>query len=92
MINKYVTLEEIQYEDQEPSNSLMNSIRTRGIAIPVKVRVTEDGYLCVDGNKRLSACKRLSLEDKKFNRIPVMVLNDYSKAGSAYWGNTQNKH
>ena len=32
------------------------------------------------------------LQDKKFEMIPVMIMNDYSKAGSAFWGNTQNKH
>jgi len=91
MINKTVNIDEIQYETKDPGN-LLESIEKRGIAIPVQVNVTDSGYQCVDGNRRLSACAVLKDKNEKFNRIPVMILNDYSKAGSAFWGNTQNKH
>lgn len=91
MINTIVDLTEIQYEKVDPG-TLLESIRKRGIAIPVQVNRVEDGYVCVDGRKRLSACALLIKENPKFHRIPVMLMNDYSKAGSAYWGNTQNKH
>ena len=91
MINKTVNIDEIQYETKDPGN-LLESIEKRGIAIPVQVNVTDSGYQCVDGNRRLSACAILKDKNEKFSRIPVMILNDYSKAGSAFWGNTQNKH
>ena len=91
MINKTVNIDEIQYETKDPGN-LLESIEKRGIAIPVQVNVTDSAYQCVDGNRRLSACAILKDKNEKFNRIPVMILNDYSKAGSAFWGNTQNKH
>ena len=92
MINKTVPLATIQFEKVGVSKELLESIRTRGIAIPVRVEVVENGYRCMDGKKRLSACAVLGKEDPKFLNIPVMLLNDFSKAGSAYWGNTQNQH
>lgn len=91
MINTIVSLEEIEYEQEDPGD-LLDSISKRGIAIAVHVNRTENGYVCIDGRKRLSACAILAKDNPKFQRIPIMILNDYSKAGSAYWGNTQNKH
>jgi len=91
MINTIVNLDEIQYEYQDPGN-LTESIRTHGIAIAVQVNVTEHGYVCVDGRRRLSACAILAKQDPKFSRIPVVLMNDYSRAGSSFWGNTQNLH
>ncbi len=91
MINKTVHLDEIRFEYSDPG-TLVDSIRRRGVAIPVQVNVTDTGYECIDGRKRLSACRILSEEDASFEKIPVMILNDYSKSGSSFWGNTQNKH
>ncbi len=92
MINKKVPLEQIQWEACTVDEVLVSSIRQRGIAIAVKVNETEDGYVCVDGRKRLSACRMLAQEDQRFRAVPVMILNNFTKAGSAYWGNTQNRH
>lgn len=91
MINTIVNLNEIRYETRDPGK-LLESIAARGIAIPVHVNVTETGYECVDGCRRLSACAILGEKDRRFLKIPVMILNDFSKAGSAFWGNTQNHH
>ena len=91
MINTIVNIEEIQFEEKDPG-ILMDSIRTRGIAIPVQVNARDGYYECVDGHKRLSAAKALLEEKPSLKRIPIMILNDYSKAGSGFWGNTQNRH
>ena len=91
MINTVVALDEIEFEEKDPGD-LLESIRTRGIAIPVQVNATDHGYVCVDGHKRLSAAKILRNEKESLNRIPIMILNDYSKSGSGFWGNTQNRH
>lgn len=92
MINKIVLLHEIRYDSKEPSQSLLESVRVRGIVIPIRVNTCDTGYECIDGHKRLTACAILSKEDSKYSRIPVMIVNDYSKSGSSYWGNTQNHH
>lgn len=91
MINTVVDIKDIIYSYSE-DNDLVSSIEKRGIAIPVHVNKVDDGYICVDGHKRLTACQILSEKNEKFRRIPILILNDYSKAGSAFWGNTQNKH
>lgn len=91
MINTIVQLCEIHYETKDPGE-LLDSIRQRGIAIPVQVKQRNGYYECEDGNKRLSACAFLAKEDAKFTRIPIMILNDFSKSGSSFWGNTQNHH
>ncbi len=91
MINTIVTLEEIHYQTKDPGD-LLESIRKRGVAIPVQVKARDGYYECVDGNRRLSACAALKKENPKFDRIPIMILNDFSKAGSSFWGNTQNLH
>ncbi len=91
MINKKVPLDQIRYETKETGNLLL-SIRERGVAIPVQVDEEENGYVCIDGHKRLSACALLAEEDSKFAMIPVMIRNNYTKAGSGFWGNTRNKH
>ncbi|MEE8808374.1 MAG: hypothetical protein SOI44_08160 [Lactimicrobium sp.] len=91
MINTMVNLDEIQYEYEDPGD-LLDSIAKRGIAIAVQVNVVKGGYVCVDGRKRLSACAILVKQNPKFNRVPVVLMNDYSKAGSSFWGHTQNLH
>lgn len=92
MINTIVDISEIDYEREEPGEVILDSIGKRGVAIAVQVNRKDDRYVCVDGRKRLTACAILSETDEKFRRIPIMILNDYSKAGSAFWGNTQNLH
>lgn len=93
MINTIVDIDNILFEEEEISDFLLQSIQTRGIAIPVHVRsIEENQYECIDGKKRLTAAKKLSEKDAKFKRIPVMITNDFSKAGSSFWGNTQNHH
>jgi ParB-like chromosome segregation protein Spo0J len=92
MINTIVPLSEIDFAEEEPGEVLTASIAQRGIAIPVHVNRTASGYVCVDGRKRLTACRRLQEKDARFRRIPVMICNDYSKAGSAFWGATKNHH
>ncbi len=92
MINTIVNLQEIDFEEKQPGDELLESIRIRGVAIAVRVNRTETGYICVDGRKRLTACRILGQEDQKYLRVPVMLMNDFSKSGSAFWGNTQNHH
>ena len=91
MINTIVDIREISYEPCDP-RMLLESIRVRGVAIPVEVNRKDGGYVCIDGRKRLTACAILAESDPRFARIPVVLMNDYSHAGSAFWGNTQNRH
>lgn len=91
MINTIVDIKDIHYTYTDPEH-LLESIEKRGVAIAVQVNVREGYYECIDGNKRLSACQILSEKNDKFRRIPVVLMNDYSHAGSGFWGNTRNHH
>ena len=81
MINKKVHISKIHFMHVE-SESLIESIAKRGVAIAVQVNVHDDYYECLDGNKRLTACKILSLQDKKFEMVPVMIMNDLGRGTS----------
>lgn len=91
MINTIVDIDDIHFEEEDPG-FLKDSIEKRGIAIPVQVNVRDGYYECIDGRKRLTACKQLLSISDKFRKIPVVLMNDYSKAGSGFWGNTRNHH
>lgn len=92
MINRLIELKDIKFNCINFDIDLYESILKRGILIPIRVRLKDDVYECIDGHKRLSVLKKLSKTDEKFNKVMVMIVNDFSKAGSGYWGNTRNKH
>ena len=92
MINTMGPILAIDFEEEEPGEVLLASIRERGIAIPVHVDRKEDGrFQCVDGRRRLTACARLKEKNARFGRIPVLIMNDYSQAGNSFWG-AKNHH
>lgn len=53
--------------------------------------IDESGIHCVDGHKRLSACAILEQRDKCEIEVNCMITNDFTKAGSNYWG-ARNHH
>lgn len=86
MITKKVLIKEIQF--QRISNpQLKESIEKRGLAIPIRVNQLEQGYCCVDGHQRLTSLEELGIEEAM-----VCIENNFKKAGSGFWGNTQNHH
>ena len=85
MINTTVSLDLIDFEEEDPGD-LLESIRIRGIAIPVHVYRNGERYQCADGRKRLTACRILRNEKPGIDRVPVFVKGAYSKAGNAFWG------
>lgn len=90
MINTTILLREIDFEEEDPGE-LLDSIRVRGVAIPVHVCRNGDRYVCLDGRKRLTACRMLEQEKTGIERIPVLIKGDYSKAGCSFWG-AKNHH
>ncbi len=90
MINTTVSLDLIDYEPEDPG-ALLDSVRIRGVAIPVHVVRNGERFVCVDGRKRLTACERLRNEKPGVDRVPIFIKGDYSKAGCAFWG-AKNHH
>ena len=87
MINKKIDINSIKFVYSKFDEVLYESIKSKGLFIAVKVCMNDDGYVCIDGNKRLSVLKDLGIKE-----VFVMIKNDFRKAGSTYWGNTRNKH
>lgn len=56
--------------DQEKLNSLVSSIKEKGVIQPVLVRKDGDGYELIAGERRLRAARMLGLE-----KIPAIVKN-----------------
>jgi len=78
----YLTKEQIKYHQTAYDQALVASIKRVKIQIALKIKLTSTGYECVDGNKRLSIINDYQLDFK----IPCLLVNDFSKQGSSYWG------
>ena len=90
MINTTVDLDQIDFEESDPGD-LLESIRVRGVAIPVKVIRHNGRYICTYGRRRLTACRLLQNEKPGINRVPIFIKGDYSQAGCKFWG-AKNHH
>ena len=86
MITKKVLLKKILFHNK-PNEILKQSILQRGMAIPVRVNEVEEGYVCLDGHQRLTCLKELGKQEAM-----VCIENNFKKAGSGFWGHTQNHH
>ncbi|MFV0552597.1 MAG: ParB/Srx family N-terminal domain-containing protein [Anaerorhabdus sp.] len=76
----------INYNQVQVNQDLIMSIAQRGIIIPIKVMINDEGIYCVDGHKRCSACQILEETENREIEVNCMITNDFSKSGSTYWG------
>lgn len=69
------------YDDE-----LKDSINKIGLSFPIKVSIDKEGYLCVDGNKRLSVMYDLLQEGKEdMECVNAIVINDGSSRSNDCW-------
>ena len=61
---KELPLSDIHFIPSEYTDHLYHSIIRIGFSFPIKVKETGCGYLCVDGNKRLTALRDIFLSSK----------------------------
>lgn len=79
-------LQELQYTYTAYPPILRESLHRIGLNFPIYVRMQEDGYLCTDGQKRLSAISDILKDDPafaKFQFINVVVI-DYARSEVPY--------
>ena len=72
-----IAFEKIQYQQSQYSPNLRDSLIRIGISFPLRVKLSETGYECTDGHKRLSCIHDL-LNEKEYSKlkmIPVIVEN-----------------
>ena len=60
---KELPLSDIHFIPSEYTDHLYHSIIRIGFSFPIKVKETGCGYLCVDGNKRLTALRDILEKD-----------------------------
>lgn len=75
----YIPLKEIQFETKKFDDTLAFSISRISLSFPIKVKKIENGYLCIDGHKRLSAIKWLidqHTNTRDFTTIPAILVSN----------------
>ena len=75
---RQLKLSDINYTYTVYREALYDSVKRIGFSVPVKVRQTESGMVCVDGHKRLSILHDLLEADPHYQRgdlVPVIIVN-----------------
>lgn len=83
-----VPINEINYQKTEYDQNLYNSIVRIGFSFPIKVSLTDSGYVCIDGHKRLSALEDILKDDplyKRGNLVAVIVDNNGNVRSNDCW-------
>lgn len=83
---KKILLSQIYFQ-YKPNEELKKSLIQRGMAIPVSVNEVDNGYICLDGNQRLTCLAQMGEKE-----VLVCIENNFKKSGSSFWGHTQNHH
>ena len=76
--SKELPLSDIHFIPSEYTDHLYHSIIRIGFSFPIKVKETGCGYLCVDGNKRLTALRDILEKDPSYKRgdkVKVIIVN-----------------
>ena len=83
-----VPISEINFSKSEYNQQLYDSIIRIGFSFPIKVSLTENGYQCVDGHKRLSALEDILKDNpsyKRGNQVAVIVENNGNVRSNDCW-------
>jgi len=86
--------EDIQFERKPFEASLSESILKRGLAFPIKVKIFDNHYICVDGHKRLSVLETIYQNNplhRYVKSIPVIVVNSDLNRSNDCW-RSRNTH
>lgn len=73
-------IKDIEYTQVEISDVLYESVKRIGLSFPIKVNVLDEGYICIDGNKRLTALERLGK-----SKVLAIVLNNGNNRSNDCW-------
>lgn len=74
-----IPFHDIVYRQSEFDETLKNSILRISLSFPIQVRYTEGKYICMDGNKRMSAIAAILQEQpdcKKFDFLSAIEIHD----------------
>lgn len=79
---KKIGINEISFQRKEYSDSLKDSIKRIGLSFPIKVKVEQDKYYCVDGHKRLSVLTDLDMD---LETITAIIVNNGDNRSNDCW-------
>lgn len=91
---KQLSIEDINFNKTEYTQSLYESIKRIGLSFPLKITIKDDKYYCVDGNKRLSAINDILKNENgydKLSKINIIIVNDGSTRSNDCW-RSRNTH
>ena len=83
-----VPLNEINFIKTEYNQNLYESIIRIGFSFPIKVSLSDEGYVCIDGHKRLSVLSDILKEDplyKRGNKVTVIIENSTNVRSNDCW-------
>lgn len=75
-----VKIDEIQFQEKEYSDILKQSIERIGLSFPIKVKLKEKGYECIDGHKRLTILKEFHIQE-----VNVVIVNNGNVRSNDCW-------
>ena len=78
----------IQFIYQDYNQDLYDSIIRIGFSFPIKVQSTSQGYICVDGHKRLSVLHDILKEHPDYHRgsqVNVIIENNGDSRSNDCW-------
>lgn len=81
-----VTLKQITFTYQDYPSSLYRSLKRIGLNFPILIRSDDDGFLCCDGHKRLSAIQDILREDPTFPKFQTIqvIIQDQARTAPPY--------
>ena len=75
-----VKINDIEFDKKEYNELLKQSIERIGLSFPIKVKLKEKGYECIDGHKRLTILKELNQEE-----VNVVIVNNGNARSNDCW-------
>ena len=74
-----IDISEIEFKETEYSDSLLASIKRIGLSLPIKVKLENNRYYCVDGHKRLSAISQINDHElyQKRRKINIVIVKRF---------------
>lgn len=68
-------------KNKKPSIALVKSIRLLGLVTPIQISPDKGGYLVVDGNLRLKACKSIGIKTVTYQMLDAKGVMHTSENG-----------
>jgi hypothetical protein len=86
-LNK-LSIDDILFDYKEYDDVLYQSVLRIGFSFPIKVKLIDNQYYCIDGHKRLSILHDILKQDpyyKRGNKVVVIIENNGNVRSNDCW-------